>query len=107
MLNNKRVRVGYSMRLTKPEPPPPEPPKPEPDPRAPEPPKPEPSPTPEPPEPVVPELVLPEIGCGRIAIEKQGEEQVVVGFVGTQEDPVKIQEAVEKSKARVEVALRP
>ncbi|MDE0390692.1 MAG: DUF4384 domain-containing protein [Rhodospirillales bacterium] len=107
----KRVKNGYSMRLTEPEPPP-EPPKPEPDPPKPEPPKPEPTPEPpepepEPPKPVLPELILPEIGCGRIAIEKRGEEQVVVGFVGTQEDMAKIQEAAAKAKARVEVALRP
>ena len=110
----KRVEVGYSMRLAKPEPPPPEPPKPEPDPDPPkpEPPKPEPppdppKPKPEPPTPVVPELVLPEIGCGRIAIEKRGEGQVIAGFVGTQEDLAKIREAAAKSKARVEVAIRP
>ena len=102
----KRVWVGYSMRLMKPEPPP-EPPKPEPDPPKPEPPPVPPKPEPEPPEPVVPELVLPEIGCGRIAIEKRDEKQVVVGFVGTREDLANIQEAAEKAKARVEVALRP
>ena len=91
----KRVRVGYSIRLTKPvpvpEPPPPEPPEPK----------------PEPPTPVVPDLVLPEIGCGRIAIEKRGAEQVIVGFVGTQADLSKIQEAAAQSKAGVEVELRP
>ena len=97
----KRVKYGYSMRLVGepvPEPPKPEPPKPKPEP---------PKPKPEPPEPVVPELVLPEIGCGRIAIEKRGEAQVVVGFVGTQEDLAKIREAAAKTKARAEVALRP
>ena len=100
----------------KPEPPKPkpEPPKPKPEPPKPkpEPPKPKPEPPkpkPEPPTPVVPELVLPEIGCGRIAIEKRGGEQVVVGFVGTQEDLAKIQEAASKAetRVRVEVALRP
>ena len=90
----KRVKHGFSMRLTEPEPPKPPPPEP-------------PEPQPEPPTPVVPELVLPEIGCGRIAIEKRVEEQVVVGFVGTVEDLTKIREAAAKAKARVEVALRP
>ena len=93
----ERVYQGYSMRLTQPEPEP-EPPRPEP--LKPEPPEPE-------PEPVVPDLVLPEIGCGRIAIEKRDAEQVVVGFVGAQEDLAKIREAAAKSKARVEVSLRP
>lgn len=91
----KRVKYGFSMRLTEPEPVP-EPPRPEP-----------PEPKPEPPIPVVPELVLPEIGCGRIAIEKRGEEQVVVGFVGTAEDLAKIRKAATEAKARAEVALRP
>ena len=91
-----RVKYSFSMRLTaEPEPPPPEP--------APEPPKPK----PDPPEPIVPELVLPEIGCGRIAIEKQNGKQVVVGFVGTQADLSKIQKAATRSKARVELDLRP
>ena len=101
----KRVKYGYSMRLVgkpKPEPPP------EPDPPKPEPPRPEPpKPEPEPPTPVVPELVLPETGCGRIAIEKRDEVQVVVGFVGTAEDLTKIRKAAEASKVRVEVAFRP
>ena len=99
----KRVKYGYSMRLVgepKPEPPKPKPEPPKPKPEPPDPPEPK-------PEPVVPELVLPEIGCGRIAIEKRGDEQVVVGFVGTQEDLAKIREAAAKSKARVEIALRP
>ncbi len=97
----RRVRAGYAMRLTEPEPPPPEPAPP--DPPAPDPPK----PVPEPPEPVVPELVLPEIGCGRIVIEQRGAEQVIAGFVGTAEDLAKLQVAAAKSKAHVEVALRP
>lgn len=99
----KRVKYGYSMRLTAEPKPEPEPPRPEPEP---EPPRPEP-PKPDPPTPVVPELVLPEIGCGRIVIEERGAEQVVVGFVGTTEDLAKIREAAAKSKARVEVAIRP
>lgn len=106
----KRVRAGYSMRLVgepKPDPPEPKPDPPEPKPDPPEPKPDPPEPKPEPPTPVVPELVLPEIGCGRIAIEKRGEEQVVVGFVGTQEDLAKIREAAAKAKARAEVALRP
>ena len=86
----KRVKYGFSMRLTEPEPPPP-----------PEPPK------PEPPEPTVPELVLPEIGCGRIAIEERDGKQAVVGFVGTGEDLSRIREAADRSKARLEVDLRP
>ena len=94
----KRVKYGYAMRLTAE--PKPEPPKPKP-----EPPKPKPDP-PKPPKPIVPDLVLPEIGCGRIVIEKRGAEQVVVGFVGTQEDLAKIREAAAKAKARVEVDLR-
>ena len=96
------MKYGYAMRLTaEPEP---EPPKPKPEP---EPPKPKPDP-PKPPKPIVPDLVLPEIGCGRIVIEKRGAEQVVVGFVGTQEDLAKIREAAAKAKAkaRVEVDLR-
>ena len=92
----KRVKYGYSMRLVGE--PKPEPPKPKPEP---------PKPKPEPPTPLVPELVLPEIGCGRIVIEKRGEEQIVVGFVGTQEDLAKIREAASKAEARVEVDLRP
>ena len=85
----KRVKYGYSMRLVGE-------------------PKPEPSkPKPKPPTPVVPDPVLPEIGCGRIAIEKRGEEQVVVDFVGTQEDLAKIRKAAAKSKARVEVVSDP
>ena len=95
-----RVKYGFSMRLTAEPAPTPEPPPPEP---APEPPRPK----PDPPEPVVPALVLPEIGCGRIAIEKRGTEQIVVGFVGTQTDLSKIQKAATQSKARVEVDLRP
>ena len=83
----KRVNYGYSMRLVG------EP--------SPEPPK------PEPPTSVVPELVLPGIECGRIAIEKRGEQRVVVGFVGTREDLAKIQAAATQSKVRVQVALRP
>ena len=91
----KRVKYGFSMRLV--EEPKPEPPKPKPEP---------PKPKPEPPTPVVLQLVLPEIGCGRIAIEKRGEEQIVVGFVGTHEDLTKIEEAAARSNARVEVDLR-
>ncbi len=104
-----RVKYGYAMRLVaepKPEPPTPEPDPPKPEPPEPDPPPPDP-PKPEPPTPVILELVLPEIGCGRIAIEKRGEVQVIVGFVGTQEDLAKIREAAAKSKARVEVELRP
>ena len=92
----KRVKYGFSMRLTaKPDPPKPEPP--------PEPPPPK----PEPPKPIFHKLVLPEIGCGRITIEKRGVAQVVVGFVGTRDDLSKIQKAATQSKARVEVELRP
>ena len=89
----RRVNYGYSMRLVaKPKPKPPQP-------------KPEPSPPkPGPPTPVVD---LPTIGCGRIAIEKRKDVQVVVGFVGTEEDLEKIRKAAAKAAARVEVSLRP
>ena len=100
----RQVRVGFVMRLVEDPEPEPEPkPEPEPEPE----PEPKPEPKPDPPEPIVPELVLPDIGCGQIAIEIRGAKQVVVGFVGTLDDLTKIKEVAARSKARVEVDLRP
>ena len=104
----KRVKYGYSMRIaTKPVPPKPRivPPKPKVDPPKPGPTPPKPKPVP--PTPVVPELRLPEIGCGRLTIEKRKSRTFVVGFVGNRGDLAKVRKAAERSKARVEVDLRP
>ena len=71
----RRVKYGFSMRLTASPPPPPPRPKPKPKPviPKPEPPKPKPViPKPEPTPPVVKEIKLPEIGCGRLkTVEKK------------------------------------
>ena len=82
---HKRVRRGFSMRIEA-EPTPPEP----------EPPKPEPA-----------GLDLPSIGCGHLATEKRDGRQVIVGFVGNDEDLAKVRNSAASAKAGVEVVLRP
>lgn len=95
----KRVKYGFSMRLTaSPPPPPPEPPKPKPKPVIPK---------PEPPPPVVKEIKLPEIGCGRLQIVEKNEKKFITGFVGAVEDLAKVKKAVAGTKAKLDVALRP
>ena len=94
----KRVKRGFSMRLTAtPPPPPPEPPPPKPKPVVPK---------PEPP-PVVKEIKLPEIGCGRLQIVEKKAAKFITGFVGTSEDLDKVKKAAAGTKARLDVALRP
>ena len=107
----KRVKRGFSMRLTASPPPPPPRPKPEPKPviLKPEPPKPKPKPVvpkPEPP-PVVKELKLPEIDCGRLEIVEKKAKKRITGFVGTSEDFTKVKKAAAGTKAQLDVALRP
>ena len=100
----KRVKYGFSMRLTaSPPPPPPKPP-------APKPPKPKPKPVipkPDPPPPVVKEIKLPKIGYGRLKIVEKNAKKRITGFVGTSEDLDKVKKAVAGTKAEVDVALRP
>ena len=94
----KRVKRGFSMRLTAtPPPPPPEPPKPKPKPVVPK---------PEPP-PVVKEIKLPKIGCGRLKIVEKDKKKLIRGFVGAGEDLAKVKKAVAGTKAQLDVALRP
>lgn len=92
----RRVKYGFSMRLTaKPPPPKPEPPKPKP-----VVPKPE-------PKPVVKKIELPEIGCGRLKIVAKDAKKFIRGFVGKAEDLDKVKKAVAGTKAQLDVALRP
>ena len=94
----KRVKRGFSMRITaSPPPPPPEPPKPKPKPVIPK---------PEPP-PVVKKIELPEIGCGKLKIVEKNTKKLITGFVGKIEDIEKVKKAVAGTKAQLDVALRP
>ena len=89
----KRVKRGFSMRITASPPPPP--------------PKPKPVvPKPEPP-PVVKEIDLPEIGCGRLQIVEKNAKKFIRGFVGTDDDLDKVKKAVAGTKAYLDVVLRP
>ena len=99
----RKVMNGFSMRIEET----PRPPKPKPEPPSPKPEPTPPKPEPTPPPPVVPELRLPEIECGRLKIEKRNGQQVVVGFVRNRDELAKVRKAAAKSKARVEVELRP
>lgn len=81
----KRVKYGYSMR-------PPEEPLP---------------PKPEPPTPVVPDLVLPGIGCGELNVTKNGNENIISGYVDTKEDLEKVRKVAAEKNAIVKVDLRP
>ena len=99
----KRVKYGFSMRITASPPPP----APKPAPPKPPPPKPKPViPKPDPP-PVVKELKLPKIGCGHLKIVEKNAKKRITGFVGTSEDLDKVKKAVVGTKAEVDVALRP
>ena len=107
----KRVKYGFSMRLTATPPPPPPRPKPKPKPMIPkpEPPKPKPKPVilkPEPP-PVVKKIKLPKIGCGRLKIVEKDAKKRITGFVGAADDLAKVKKAAAETKAQLDVALRP